>query len=416
MAPTLGRIVLAGLLAFAVPGIAQAEPTNQELFEMLKAQQAEINELKQQQGILKQEADDAREAANVAEQKLKRTEAELAAVRADVSALPDVAADGDEVAAEPGIFASFDVLFWDFDGGKEFDYAGVGRTDPFPAANGFSGDVETADWDDDEGFRGEAGYRFGSGIDVALRGTTFDTDGGDSVQNRGQTLQIFALANLFHDDSLEAVRHASADMELDFYQIDLEAGKWFSIGDGVDLRPFGLIRYSDFEYDLDLRYCINATCNGRTGPGGLRRDLISTSTDWWGAGILGGVEGQWSFLDRFSLFGRGAAGILGGEYDVSGDYRSPTRQAVTGAKEDGDTFVPVLEASVGLGIHLFEMAGMAFDIEAGYEALSFIDSPTLWQGDGGGLNTNSPDSRSIARMDEETVTFHGGFLRLGVGF
>ncbi|MBW2316004.1 MAG: hypothetical protein JRH10_17675 [Deltaproteobacteria bacterium] len=56
-------------------------------------------------------------------------------------------------------------------------------------------------------------------------------------------------------------------------------------------------------------------------------DRIEASTDWWGVGVFGGVECRWSPIERVSLFGRGAAGILGAEYRSKGalfdDDRNP---------------------------------------------------------------------------------------------
>lgn len=389
--------------------LEQYEQRLKKLEEEQRTLQTNHTTLKANHETLKGRAEAAERDAQLARQQAEAARAELARTQREIASMaPPVAAAPDEQpAAKPGAFASVGAVYWELDAGKERDYVIVQKS-PTPPANDVQGDVKSVTWDDDIGYRIEAGWRFGNGIDVLARGVQFDTDGSDSETD---PLSNMTAISLFHEEDDFAdldVGFAEVDMDVDFFQIDLEGGKWFTIGEGFDLRPFLTVRYVDFDYDLDERFCQAPNC--ALAIGGPEIEIHDSEVNWWGAGLLAGAEGQWTFLDRFSIFGRGAGGVLGGEYVSRGRVFEPNDiNEFHLADEDGDTFVPVIEASAGLGVRLLDMDQFRINLEAGYEVLSFFDSPQPFQG-------LPDDMENPADFDEETVTFHGAFLRLGMDF
>jgi len=374
-----------------VVGVARADdlsgvaPSNAELHRM-------ILELQGNQQRLEQEAAAAKQEAAAAKAELARTQQQL---QDAVAGTPDVSAGP---AADTGFIVAAEALYWDAsrDG---LDYA---MTDANGGSDPLKGDVKRLDPDWNAGFRGELGYRAGNGLDILVRGMFFDTDADDSETDIDGYLTGTRI--YLPDSVVEALdaEFASAEYDIDLWMIDLESGYWFQTLENLRLRPFAAFRYASIEQDMSSMYCGGRTCEF----GADEIDVVDQDVDWWGAGLMLGLDGDWNFWRGFSLFGRGAVGVLGGKYESNFSYYDGLAEEGQIDADDNDSlFTPVFEAKGGVGYRILDRDRFALEFQTGYEFMSFLNSPDF-------LTFDGDDEFIGVESGDVNLMFHGAFFRL----
>jgi len=388
-------ILLVSTAGLCVGGVALADevsggvPSNAELHRM-------ILELQGRQKRLEQEAEAARSEAAAAKAELARAQQRLQ----DVSdATPDVSAGP---AADTGFIVSAEALYWDVSR-SGLDYV---MTDANGGSDPLLGDIKRLNPDWNAGFRGDVGYRAGNGLDVLVRGMFFGTEAGDSETDLGDYLSPTRFYIPEAEAEMRNAEFATSEYDLDLWMIDLESGYWFQTLANLRLRPFAAFRYASIEQDISSMYCEDPACE----LGNVEVDIVDQGVDWWGAGLMLGVDGDWNFWRGFSLFGRGAVGVLGGRYESSFSYYDGYEEEQMIDADDDDTlFTPVVEAKLGVGYKIVDAERFELDFQTGYEFMGFLNSPDFLAFDGS-------DEFVGVESGDVNLMFHGAFFRLSGRF
>lgn len=152
------------------------------------------------------------------------------------------------------------------------------------------------------GFRLDATYTFpGSGWDVSLTWTRFETSGSDSVN---ATADIF-ISTFWEQLSTVTASTASSNLNVDFQSVYLNLGKQINLFKRFHLHPYCGISY----YKLDLNNNINYVgIFAPTDDPAEANILLQDYADGWGLNI--GTESIWNLGCGFGLYGLGEYSIF----------------------------------------------------------------------------------------------------------
>lgn len=283
-------------------------------------------------------------------------EAELADLRSRLDALDQASAVklddqalGDAVC--PGWFVSLDYLNWDVrQRSTDFaittdDSAVVGR-----------GAVHHLDMDRDSGVRTSLGYRLGSGWELALGYTYFQTDGAASaVQPDGGVMWATRSHPAINEDALTA----DASGEFTYNVFDLEARYPLVRNCPVTVQIFGGLRWADIDQALRVAY------DGGSFNDGQFSDVSSMTA----FGLRLGAESQWRLNWSWSLFGNAAASILYGRFHTALlETEVAGTDTIVDVRDDYDQAVPVIDAAVGVAWNRGP-----WEIRGGYELANWFN-------------------------------------------
>ncbi|MBW3543583.1 MAG: hypothetical protein KY476_25310, partial [Planctomycetes bacterium] len=140
-----------------------------------------------------------------------------------------------------------------------------------------------------------------AGWDAGVRYTEIDSQG------RNQVFSALAMmsATRIHPSGADLgdadISNAKSQYHLAYDLVDLEAGRWMSVGDAAAVRPFGGLRVARIDQDLHTMYS-----RFLTGDVVVVHEVSNMSS----VGFLLGGDGHWHPGDgRWKLFGRAAAGL-----------------------------------------------------------------------------------------------------------
>jgi hypothetical protein len=243
---------------------------------------------------------------------------------------------------------------------RDLDFAIVnpGRT------NDPEGSIQSVDWTTRSGFRAGAGYRApDQGWEIGFFYTYFhDDQTAFAASPNGGEL----FATMTHPGTIEFADRARAEASLSYNVFDLEAGRRFSVGEIVTLRPFGGARFAHIDQNVSVLYD-GADAN---------MDQVGSRLKFDGGGPRLGGEADWKFLEHFSLYGRAAGSLM------IGDFRSQQTEVnnggatvLTNVSESFRKVVPVLEMGFGVG---YEREHLRLSV--GYEIIDWfglVDTPAF---------------------------------------
>jgi hypothetical protein len=230
-------------------------------------------------------------------------------------------------------------------------YAIVG-TNPFW---GPVGTIKSVDGGYDSGLRVGAGWRFADGEwDVMGRYAYFHSSA-DNVATRPAGGTVFAT--LTHPSTVVEVGGAYAQSSVNFNVFDLEIGKRFELGEGLNLRLFAGPRYANVDQALNVTYA----------GGDVVSDRVERCTCFDGGGVRAGGETHWKFLDHLGLYLRGSASMLTGRFRVC-RYEEANGFPIVDVGERYTRVVPMVDLGVGLS---FEKGG--WRVSAGYEFMTWYN-------------------------------------------
>lgn len=360
----LGRMKkMMAVMAFLMmmPAVVWAkEPSNAELYQMIKAMEQKFNEAldqtnqalaeaqkaKQEAAIAKQEAASAREEA-------ARAKAELAQLKAAAEATPaPVAAPAEPLIRKaetvPGLGASFEVVYMR-PSRSALDYAIIDtNTDTDP-----QGSYDSIHPDYSAGLRYGLAYTFETGTDLHAQYMTLDThDSASAEAPPGGRL----WGTWTHPDMGSTFDSAEARYDLDYDVFDLGLGKKFTVGDDLGLRVDAGLRYARIDQNLNIAYLQGATI--------FNVEDTNTFTGW---GPRLGLGADWQMGHGFNLFGSAAGSLLLGDFDLALLTASGTTEYGRIKDTVDNRVVPVVEMRAGIG-YAYKLAnGMYVGAKAGYE-------------------------------------------------
>lgn len=186
-------------------------------------------------------------------------------------------------------------------------------------------------------FKSDFGFRLGIGLnlphdgwDLGLNWTRFWTDAKKHVKAGPTTLLTPTFANGQQYDlsssfiTLGAINQgmlteAKSDWRLHLNQIDMALGRQFFVSRWLSLKPYAGLRTAWIHQKDKIHYL-----NFFSSPGSpVVNNLVHTmKCNYWGLGLLGGLDAQWRLGSGFSLFADGSASILYGYFQISSDESS----------------------------------------------------------------------------------------------
>jgi len=172
----------------------------------------------------------------------------------------------------------------------------------------------------DWGFKLAAGFNMPhDGWDLFLQWTRFYTDNNEHgvAANPGGTIfPTFVNAALQVGGTPAPVtsgfQGASSYWKLKLNLIDLELGREFYVSKWLTLRPFGGLRSAWLRQRYNVHYN-----NGTVGTAGGQNLSVNLRNNFWGMGLLGGIDGKWGLGNGFNICSDLASSILLGHFKIT---------------------------------------------------------------------------------------------------
>lgn len=228
--------------------------------------------------------------------------------------------------------------------------------------------VRNIDFDWDFGFRLTGGMNFCyDGWDSALTWTRWHTDGSRHF-SAGQNEAIYPSQGHPKEILGATATKSSGHWRLHFNQLDWELGREFYVSKHLTLRP--LIGLRSAWIDQKFRTEFDNLSNNPLTPDVSRK--VKNKCDFWGIGLLGGIDTQWDLGCGWSIFGNYSASLLYGFFKTDYDEYSISSSGASHIVTRTDDFY-----HVGRGITDMQL-GFRYDwiscdecfhwgIEAGWE-------------------------------------------------
>ncbi len=234
----------------------------------------------------------------------------------------------------------------------EYLYLRARRTGLVAAGDFTPGSLKNVgyDYDPNSGLRAGFGYRFEAGWDIIFTYTYFHTSG--NVGPTAITHPILGAAT------------ASGSAGLDYDVFDLDVGRWRCINPNTDFRLFAGVRYGIIDQ------VVNSTVAG------TQTTVTSRLTNYVDAiGLRAGGQLHWNVAGDFTVFGRGAAGVL--VADQSNAFAQSADVAYTDSPMAPSA---TLEAAIGGSWHRG-----GFEVSVGYELTQWFNVSAMAP-----VNTGAP--------------------------
>lgn len=229
--------------------------------------------------------------------------------------------------------------------------------------------------------------------------------------------------------------HAAANWRLNFNTLDLSLGRNFFIGRFLSFHPYLGIRAVWIDQNYKVKYHSAFSYSDETGDSHLlfQNSQLKAHNDFWAVGLLLGTDLKWAFHRNFSLIGKAAGSLVGGDFDltqkihggfIAGSADGPVINPETVVlKQDNNSLRPNLEGQIGLEWQMFfkenkYRIALSTSYFASYwfrqnELLNEIDVRDNLNLGGGNVGTNvyvTPDRR------EGDLQFQGGMINLSLEF
>ena len=223
------------------------------------------------------------------------------------------------------------------------------------------------------------GYRFPFNLDIW--GRYFHYHATDSSSATAKVNKEISSVNA-SGPAFVSFSNARSRIKYHLNQADLLVGKYVQLGQYVNLHPFLGIRY------LSLERSANNNYSGGLPPLTTQNKSPKLKSDYWGIGLIFGIDPKIMFIHSFGLIGHFDTGLLMGNIkskidqnnrgslgDSSNTLRQDSRQAI----------VPIIDAKGGVTYSCALKKHFVFNIEAGYQFSGYYKAvnqifPTLLTG------------------------------------
>ena len=360
-------------------------PNNDELYRM-------IQELKSNQGTLRKEARNAKDAAAAANAELETLKSAGDAAGQAWVTVPQGEAD---------VSVSLEAIYLR-PSRTNLDFA---IASPTTSAAQTRGKVVSVNPDYDLGGRLGLNWANGTGNDIGLQFTWFDA--GDRA-SAGVPAGGVLIGTRLHPNSIideSKPTSASAAYDLNHNAIDLSVGQRISVGNNLNLRLFGGLRYATLYQDFDVFY--KDSVSGRTVN-------ITDQNNFDGIGSRLGLESNWNIGSGFSIFTEASGSILVGDFkqnysDVEYDGISATNTRVKIENSYDNRIVPVVEGRVGITYNAKIASARRLSISMGYEWQNWYNVVSV-------VRFSDDVDRQIMGTDTTDIGLGGFFLKGLVSF
>ncbi len=348
------KCIVVMFLFVLLPAVAWAqEPSNAELYQMIKKMERKLDAAIAETNKAKAEVVKAKEETVKVKEELARIKeitaaAPVAVQTASLVRVPET---------KPGPGVSFEAVYMR-PSRSNLDFVIVDSnadTDP-------QGTLKDIEPDYNRGGRVGLNYDLGSGTDIGVkftRITSYDT--ASAVQPSGGRL----WGTWLHPDSVidtDAATSATASYDFEYSVVDLGVGQWVDIGKRFGLRIEAGLRYAEMDQKLKITY-IDSPLS--------RRADITNKNDFSGWGPRVGLGLDWRAGWGFNIFSSVAGSVLVGNVDLALREDDTTGSGTTIPGSIADTIhnrvVPVIETRAGIGYAYRLKNGSSFGAKAGYE-------------------------------------------------
>ena len=377
--------LLAICIFSAGPVSAEDSPSNAELYQM-------ILEMKASQEQLQQEADQARAEATEAKRELARTQEVLKSTQESLRVTEGKVLETQEVVAqtqeglaetqaEMGTAPSSSVvrILESEQGG----YANLGFMYKRPENDRYTYAVIDADTGSDNqltavgidteyepGFNIGAGYLFSSGREAFINFAYLDLDEKDDVvdpigdADLKCTLCPVDTLDIDRDENIDS---AQAFYEIDYRVLDVGVAQNLSVGNSLDVRLGGGLRYASIDEEFGGKY------NSISDDSETETVNVLIQNEFWGIGPTASLDLAYNVRNTgFSLLGNFGVSLLVGDNDFLYDARDDDDDIVSLDSEDETRIIPVLSAGLGAA-YAGNTGNVEYELKVGYEFESWID-------------------------------------------
>jgi len=372
-------LIVAVLMLFCFPIASWAqEPSNEDLYEMIKKLEAKFNTAMEQTQEALAEMNKAKAEAATAREEAAKAKAELARLKAVPTPGANTEATAEEslVATKPGVVASLESVYMrPSRSGLDFVVA-----DSFNDSQRVRGSYKQVDPGYSSGWRGGMRIETDSGKDFGIRvGKITGKDSASAEVEPGGSL----WGTWLHPDSIiddNDVDTAEASYEWKQTVLDLSIGQRLNVGQKLDLRLEAGLRYAKIDQEIDISYIqeVSSILN--------RVDRIDNKNKFSGLGPRFGIDIDWKMGRGFNLFGSFGGSLLMGDFDVSyteidgqvfSDGTPDTLNPRIDVEESYDhRLVPVAEARAGIGYAYQLKNGLLLGAKVGYEWQNWFNMVT----------------------------------------
>jgi hypothetical protein len=242
------------------------------------------------------------------------------------------------------------------------------------------------------------------GLDIGVAFRYVSADAQESARSLDGTSSLITTLFANGHDTVSSTNEINADYEFDNMVLDFEAGQALEVGDAMDLRLFGGIRYGTLEQSLTGTHCGDDfdDCTATTVTDEIELAVATSESDYHGAGPRIGATGAWAVgSSGVSVFGTAAASLQLNQ--------TSTSQNFSFEQETESHIVPVIEATLGVGYERPFGHGSQVSFQAGYSFES-------WGNAVGQLDQQDDVGASGANVDINDASLHGLFFRARVDF
>ncbi len=416
-ASALALAIAAGGLTALATGGARAEdvPSAKQQYEMLRQAMQRIEQLENKQSALQRRAQRAEAEAQQAKAELKKTISELASARnggeagpayTDASAtpthgnLPVYAPTAKPAANGPApdgwsVSATGEWLYWS-PRQNELDFA-VPRG-PAPSS---IGPVSSIDPDYDSGFRvGGAGRLGPNGLSLVYTG--LDTSDSDLVTERNRDLAGTLILDDFTALTQGNIALASADWDLDYDAVDLNASHDLVDTGRVRVAMVGGVKWASIDENFQALYAEDQNL----AVSDMDRATQETRMDAWGVNV--GLDGRAELLPRLAATGSFIYSPMVGGFDQRFVYETSTAglaglQQVVNLADERTQMVSVFDVKLGLEALLVDMPDVQATLNFGYQFQHWANYPGL-------LKHTSESGEITFDHNDSSIGFDGFFL------
>lgn len=245
---------------------------------------------------------------------------------------------GPRVIGGSGVFLTGDYIYWTArEDGLEFALSGAQIDGSLPTKAGHKYDPR---FRFQSGFKAGVGFSFGHDKwDSYINYTWLRTQDNHKSVDPVSGAPLTNLIPVAAEHQYSHLSYASARWNLHFNVIDASLGRNFYISKFLSLRPFFGAKGTWQSQSLHVKYDFT------TQP-----DINSKNkNDFWGIGLMMGVNTAWHFGGTWSLYADGALSTLWGAFYVKRSDKNPSTGVVYyDAAERTHSIKPVVELGAGL--------------------------------------------------------------------
>ncbi|MBS0652463.1 MAG: hypothetical protein JSR39_02935 [Verrucomicrobia bacterium] len=228
------------------------------------------------------------------------------------------------------------------------------------------------------GFRVGLGYNLGHDQwDTDLTWTWFMDHGSGNAESSAN--QIFSTIASPIFNALISAKKAKSDLELHLNLLDWELGREFYTGKWLTVRPFGGLRTGWVNQNWKTEYFDPGSF--RSVP--LKKFQVDLKQEFWGIGLRGGLDTEWSLISGLSIYGNGAVSLLYGFFRDARLEKSTSMAGIKGRNLFGVSSKRCEQAIAELQLGLrwdqmFSHDRFHLRIQTGWEHMVFFDHNHLF--------------------------------------